>query len=1188
MRTTQALAEITDAGLFERIATSVLRYAEPEIYGNVSHQGVNPQGKTVKAPLDNVGWYQSDDMIVCIAHTTTSKGDLEAKWLRDLDYVEPRKKGGKPTGTDGDLVKAIKEINKIRVDNPDIKAHLALAINCEENQDLRAKVEILASKNHIELDVWSVSRLADFLDIDPNGQIIRRNFLGIAPIRLSKQLLLEVGEKSLLNLNFDAKLFIERNFRPIHQNTLIVGVSGSGKTTYSIDILKRHLALQKPVLVLNDNTVKQALSIEEAIDIELRRYVNELVPQSGHQALELCSIDEPLMILVEDVNRSSDSARLLKKLIDWSDSNAHFILLCPVWHRLMASLSFEEKKSLEKHFKLEYLESYNEDEASRAIIARATKEQIRVDELSAANIAQQLGYDPLLISLVNLTEFHENANIIEEYIRKTIQSIAAKNDFIVYEVEDAINKYALHLFQNNKLQGVAQDLRALSRESQKVFKQVLNDGSLFRQSFETQDYAILSRHDRLNFYVIAKSIMGCLEDYNSNLTDPYFAEIIGISCALANLDEDKLYQISLENSLVAFHCYSFSAKTNSSYLDTAINNVRIWLEVPEHQSDVYDSQLYQSLVVLNDVLHNSVADILKLYDKNHHNPLFYQISFKQGSLSDGLQWISTYSFDTSVAGQKQIIDYTFNKYGEDLVRQVCDYLEDSNSSYKLKHHLLRLIGYTENTDFADAIKSAWLVIPDNEKDYRMFFWAVARVYNNDLYPLLESILNYWEGLSEEKNDFISDRAQFATYTLDFKFRDHIPSRSISYIVQGAYERPNLHGDILSLSKDIDHPDVLELQARSFADIEKKDDSNFGFTMFTKFFKGKDYKTLSSKSKERLLTLSNCTEDKFLRKKSFELWEDSPYHDDLIILQQIPQDDICYDTAVMGRAKRKDYTVIDELIEKISEDPFYWWQATRHIWHDKLEQLFEDKIAHIDNILEAEMFHLIDEIFEKLDIHKAEALLIRYWDKLSNHSKFIQIALMIATPKLQELVAKKLENINNIREFFEFIKHTLGIRTNNRKGITRYEQMKGLQPYFKYHDKMYLSSYSEICLKHGWNDISQVLEPLINEERYRRFVEINVSRLTESLKGNSSFVYWWISDRKKEGWSHQRTVETLFNWFEQHKSEQALETISKPLSESGKRTDYAHLESILKGMTGLSNKQKVLDRLYFNIYSRSLD
>ena len=247
MNTTQALAEITDAGLFEKIATSVLRYAEPEIYGNVSHQGVNPQGKTVKAPLDNVGWHHTevDETIVCIAHTTTSKSDLENKWLRDLDNVKPRKKGNKPTGTDGDLVKAIKEINEIRGTHPNIKARLALAINCEENQNLRTQVQTLSADNDIELDIWSVSRLADFLDTNPDGQIIRRNNLGIAPIRLSKQLLLEIGEDSLSNLKFDAELLIERNFKPIYQNTLVVGVSGMGKTTQCISILKKYLKLQK-------------------------------------------------------------------------------------------------------------------------------------------------------------------------------------------------------------------------------------------------------------------------------------------------------------------------------------------------------------------------------------------------------------------------------------------------------------------------------------------------------------------------------------------------------------------------------------------------------------------------------------------------------------------------------------------------------------------------------------------------------------------------------------------------------------------------------------------------------------------------------------------------------------------------------------------------------------------------------
>ena len=96
---------------------------------------------------------------------------------------------------------------------------------------------------------------------------------------------------------------------------------------------------------------------------------------------------------------------------------------------------------------------------------------------------------------------------------------------------------------------------------------------------------------------------------------------------------------------------------------------------------------------------------------------------------------------------------------------------------------------------------------------------------------------------------------------------------------------------------------------------------------------------------------------------------------------------------MGRAKRKDFTVTDELVEKINEDPRYWWQATRHIWDNQLAQLFEEEVAKIHSSSDAysDNLWMVDELFEKLETQKAEELLITYWNNLSHHPKFIQIA-----------------------------------------------------------------------------------------------------------------------------------------------------------------------------------------------------
>lgn len=110
--TIRRLAEMTDVSAFERIAAAVLRAANPSIYGNMAHPGVQPGGKTVKAPFDNVGWLKlpnGQSRLVCAAHTT-EQNDLSGKWLHDPSTVKVRKPGGKPTKPAGDLVKGKRQL----------------------------------------------------------------------------------------------------------------------------------------------------------------------------------------------------------------------------------------------------------------------------------------------------------------------------------------------------------------------------------------------------------------------------------------------------------------------------------------------------------------------------------------------------------------------------------------------------------------------------------------------------------------------------------------------------------------------------------------------------------------------------------------------------------------------------------------------------------------------------------------------------------------------------------------------------------------------------------------------------------------------------------------------------------------------------------------------------------------------
>lgn len=101
--TNQALAEMTDEGLFERVAMTVLRVAEP-LCTALSHPGVNAEGKTRRLPLEGIGFVRGADPphLIAVHHTTTSVDRLAKKWLHNPETVKPRKLGGKPTAPPGD------------------------------------------------------------------------------------------------------------------------------------------------------------------------------------------------------------------------------------------------------------------------------------------------------------------------------------------------------------------------------------------------------------------------------------------------------------------------------------------------------------------------------------------------------------------------------------------------------------------------------------------------------------------------------------------------------------------------------------------------------------------------------------------------------------------------------------------------------------------------------------------------------------------------------------------------------------------------------------------------------------------------------------------------------------------------------------------------------------------------------
>jgi hypothetical protein len=138
----RGLADLTDEGLFERLATAVLREAHPLCAG-LTHPGTNAEGMTVKAPIDNVSFVFGADPphLVAVQHTITAADSLEKKWLFDPDAPRARKSkkdakarrrpSHRSKAPPGDLVKTAGIVAQERLRTPNLLATLILTTNEE-------------------------------------------------------------------------------------------------------------------------------------------------------------------------------------------------------------------------------------------------------------------------------------------------------------------------------------------------------------------------------------------------------------------------------------------------------------------------------------------------------------------------------------------------------------------------------------------------------------------------------------------------------------------------------------------------------------------------------------------------------------------------------------------------------------------------------------------------------------------------------------------------------------------------------------------------------------------------------------------------------------------------------------------------------------------------------------------------
>lgn len=1217
--TIQQLAAITDAAQFERIATSVLRSANPAFYANLSHQGVNTNGKTVKAPLDNIGWAHVDGevMYVAGAHTTASRDDLKRKWLHDPSTVKPRKTDKKPSQPAGDLLKALGEIAKLREQRPGLRVTLALTCNSEEPTDVRLKVEMLADAADVGLDIWSVSRIAQYLDTTPEGQAIRYAYLGTQVNLLSKEELLRAGAISLAARHSptDANTLVVRD--GVFGGTghvLLSGASGMGKTTICFEILRNSLAEGQPGIVLNDQTVHNATSIEEAIEVELRRYLPQLEPLAGTKALDLCSELKPFVVVVEDVNRAENTINLLNKLASWAmhgmsqnggSTRRKWRLLCPIWPRFLAGL--EKSKEVNGAGMVHVIGLYSEDDARQAVKRRGEALGHPQNDLAAAAIAREFGRDPLLIGLYDFAGTAQGQDVIAQYVSHEFDSVALSFDLTTTDLETAVNALMSEMLQRRHVNPTWREVQVWLGEGDelKALRALVTRGGVLRLNKGSGLEVIEARHDRVLHSLLANVIViqMKLDLQVSYLSDPYFAEFVGTGASLAELDPADLQVLMRSSPLVAFYAFKHAVLHGRNYAAQAARAIEEWIHMEPTRARTLFTRRARGLQILSEIDSPVVLELTSKFPQDDlHQPLF-EARFRNGDIGAGLDWLTEYPFEVNFGGRRELVNHVRGKYGSGLVQAVEKVLVAPSSTLRARRGALYLAGYLADPALAKAIRIAWQLVESTERDMEAFLWAAAQACGDEAATTLGPVCDAWEALPERDNT-VSDelnRTSLAAYGISWKFRDHVPRAALPYFVERARQSEALKWPITYMLRGIDDPVAVQHEVEYLAERSRQTEGTSGIV--DHFLKDEwrrlteeDGREMSEESKQCLLNLAiDPKNDSHLRKRAFSLWEVSVSAGDLAVARAIKAGDILHDTAVWTRVRRRDLTVIPELLEKIKENPRYWWQAGRYIWADELTASLDAALHRLGDALEEKHDEIGEWIFPelvlRLDLVTAERLLLAVWPKVRTLPEFVQVALCLATPKLIELTNAAISEALQPHKLLEHFSFTVGLRTSDRSGFTRLDQLEAVRPHLSLFDEADIVELWEVCNKHNWRQFrKEYLAPILlafqspRSARLLMHEHVDMSDLEEELAGKPSWAYHWMEQQQRNGAEREQLFAALFQWVREKGNAMALAVACKIFSNDATRLEFARLEEVAVYIDG---REAILEKTKFDVFHRTL-
>lgn len=1175
--TSKNITDLTDAGLFERLATAVVRAADAR-YASLAHPGVNTEGKTIKSPVDGIAFVPSANPphMIAVHHTISGRDQLQGKWLHDPSTVIPRKKGGQPTQPAGDVLKTLEIFKQQQGEQPGLVGTLILTSAHEPPEALVRAVNTYVHGTGLAIDIWSGSRLAQFLDTDATGQMIRRQYFGIVEDQLSLQLLITLSRQSIEPhlTRGDAALWVDRKLDQQLADangqglTFLVADSGLGKTVACLKRLNRHIDGGGMGIVLAHEVVESAHSLDNAVETALRQLHPSLEAGCGAKVRTICSPSRPFMIVVEDINKSGRGSTLVEKISGWREAggkdkhSAPVQILCPVWPQLISAMGQEAQKRVSQV--AIWASPFNPEEGVRAVITRRLSSGALMTELEARSISEALGHDPLLIALHDPASPLDPERVLEGFVDSSARSLAGKGAVTASEVRDALRTLASAMMLRRVLNPAWMTLQkwgSLSEAQLLALKQAAIQREVVHLA--GPDDTITFRHDRVRTFLLTDAASQMLRDgtlQDDLMVDPYFAEVVGGAVASAELPAGELTRISAIGPLELFYALKAFREPQSEGQIRILDELYAWAKSHDSKKSKDRNLRWQILLALENIDSSHALPLCDLLKDHAH--LANRVKLRRGDLLGGLNYCLSAEPGVRYLGQEQMFDHVRARYGTSLVAGLDSLLRKADLPGNVRLGAIRFAGYLGDPALAPALGFCWNADEQRAEQLDEYLFACAECANDTPAPLLDPICDAWALLPEEEEEgkHISERNSLASDRVKWAFERRLPVTALHYFVERA-KTPDLRWPISYMLKAIDHPDAVEFTAREIT--ERSGDSGFAVSMHHDWTRRQEEtgEPLSPASKARLRELwRNLRNHDHLRIQAFRLWALTMAPSDLAELMEVPSTDLLAENALWHRLKRGDHSAIPMMLPNLhGEHDDYWWQLGRDIWSDAMTEELDKALATIP---QSDEWHhggwMKPEMLMRLPVATAESLLVRHWARLRRSNSYIYSALYVATSTLRQLVAETLAECPDPAECLKFLLMHFGYKTAGHPGIRSLAQMEALSPYLGYLTETDIANLWKICNERGWyayrkTHLDQRLPPdgrdaiYLDEVRAHRSLDKEMSKYPYVRIGN------WVDNFVVTGASLDTVMDIIGNWLAKQSDPKALSLVVDALVESGRRS-----------------------------------